>query len=139
MMRTVSLLVLTVAVTLVGQTAGAFSVSTTARSFSRRRSSRIVSSRVALQATPEDGGGNGSNQEDKLTQLGYSRDDIERSRKESDKEELIVNVNLLPDIDPLTLTAIGFGLIAFNFFVLANSGDGGIAGVVASIINLSNS
>jgi hypothetical protein len=31
-----------------------------------------------------------------------------------------VNVNLIPDVDAFTLTAVGFGLIAFNFFVLAN-------------------
>jgi hypothetical protein len=51
---------------------------------------------------------------------------------------LKVNVNLLPDIDPVTLTAIGFSLIAMNFFVFANMGDGGIAGVVASTINRLN-
>lgn len=31
-----------------------------------------------------------------------------------------VNVNLIPDVDAFTLTAVGFGLIAFNFLVLAN-------------------
>ena len=31
-----------------------------------------------------------------------------------------VNVNLIDDVDSFTLTAVGFGLIAFNFFVLAN-------------------
>jgi hypothetical protein len=31
-----------------------------------------------------------------------------------------VNVNLIGDVDSLTLTAAGFALIAFNFFVLAN-------------------
>mmetsp|Transcript_35727 Transcript_35727/g.86234 ORF Transcript_35727/g.86234 Transcript_35727/m.86234 type:complete len:115 (+) Transcript_35727:112-456(+) len=46
-----------------------------------------------------------------------------------------VNVNLLPDIDAFTLTSIGFGLIAFNFFVLANMGDAGLAGIIARIIN----
>ncbi|KAL7504384.1 hypothetical protein ACHAXN_002051 [Cyclotella atomus] len=46
-----------------------------------------------------------------------------------------VNVNLIPDVDAFTLTAVGFGLIAFNFFVLANMGDAGIAGAVARIIN----
>lgn len=49
-----------------------------------------------------------------------------------------VQVNLLPDVDAATLTAVGFGLIAFNFFVLANLGDGGIAGVLATIINTLN-
>mmetsp|Transcript_1463 Transcript_1463/g.2497 ORF Transcript_1463/g.2497 Transcript_1463/m.2497 type:complete len:115 (-) Transcript_1463:52-396(-) len=52
-----------------------------------------------------------------------------------DDREKDVNVNLLPDVDAFTLTAIGFGLIAFNFFVLANMGDAGLAGVVARIIN----
>jgi hypothetical protein len=133
-MRAISFLVL-IAVTLVGRTSvHGFSVSTeTVRTYSIRRSYCAVpsSSQFALQAAPEDG----DNQEDKLAQLGYSSDDIGRSRKESDKEQLSVNVNLLPDIDPLTLTAIGFALIAFNFFVLGNMGDGGIGGVVARIIN----
>ena len=39
------------------------------------------------------------------------------------------------NIDATTLTAVGFGLVAFNFFVLANMGDGGIGGIVAMIIN----
>jgi hypothetical protein len=47
-----------------------------------------------------------------------------------------VRVNLLPEVDAVTITAIGFGLIAFNFFVLGNSGDGGIAGIVATIGNM---
>jgi hypothetical protein len=49
-----------------------------------------------------------------------------------------VQVNLLPDVDSVTLSVVGFGLIAFNFFVLANLGDGGIAGVLATIINSAN-
>jgi hypothetical protein len=49
-----------------------------------------------------------------------------------------VQVNLIPDVDSVTLSAVGFGLIAFNFFVLANLGDGGIAGVLATIINSAN-
>ena len=36
---------------------------------------------------------------------------------DDDKE---VNVNLIDDVDAFTLTAVGFGLIAFNFLVLAN-------------------
>ena len=33
----------------------------------------------------------------------------------------------MPDFqNPVTLTAIGFGLIAFNFFVLAGFGSGGL-------------
>ena len=47
-----------------------------------------------------------------------------------------VNVNIIPDVDAATLTAVGFALIAFNFFVLGNLGDGGIAGLVATIGNL---
>lgn len=34
-----------------------------------------------------------------------------------------VNVNVVRDIDPLTITAVGFSLIAFNFFVFANLGE----------------
>lgn len=49
-----------------------------------------------------------------------------------------VNVNLIPDVDAATLTAVGFGLIAFNFFVLANMGDGGLGGALATIINTLN-
>jgi len=52
---------------------------------------------------------------------------------ENEKEN--VNVNLVPDVDSFTLTAVGFGLIAFNFFVFANMGDAGIGGLVARIIN----
>jgi hypothetical protein len=130
-MRSISLLLL-IAVALVGRTSvHGFSVSTkTARTYSIRR--RSYCANFALQAAPEDGD---SKQEDKLAQLGYSSDDIGRSRKENDKEQQSVNVNLLPDIDPLTVTALGFALIAFNFFVLGNMGDGGIGGVVARIMN----
>jgi hypothetical protein len=141
-MRAITLIVL-IAVTLFGRTPlHGFTVSTkTAHTYSIRRSyfavypSYVSSSQFVLQAAPEDS----DKQEEKLAQLGYSSDDIERSRKENDKEPVSVNVNLLPDIDPVTLTAIGFALIAFNFFVLGNMGDGGISGVVARIINLSNS
>ena len=75
------------------------------------------------------------NEADRLRALGYTEEEIRRSRKESDPEELKVNVNLIPDVDPVTLTALGFGLIAFNFLVLGNLGDGGIGGIVATIIN----
>jgi hypothetical protein len=138
-MRALSLLVL-IAVTFAGRTPAVlgFSVSTkTVRTNSIGHSygvvypCRVSSSKFALQAAPDD---NDKKQEDKLSKLGYSSKDVGRSRKESDKEQLSVNVNI-PDVDPLTLTAVGFGLIAFNFFVLANSGDGGIGGVVARIIN----
>ena len=33
-----------------------------------------------------------------------------------------VKVTIIEDVDPVTLTALGFGLIAFNFFVFANLG-----------------
>lgn len=39
------------------------------------------------------------------------------------------------EVDAFTLTSIGFGLIAFNFLVLANMGDIGIGGFVARIMN----
>jgi len=65
-----------------------------------------------------------------------SSDDNTNNNKEPPIE---VNVNVIPDVDPVTLTAIGFALIAFNFFIFANLGDGGIAGTIASLINLSNS
>mmetsp|Transcript_20750 Transcript_20750/g.43611 ORF Transcript_20750/g.43611 Transcript_20750/m.43611 type:complete len:119 (+) Transcript_20750:83-439(+) len=52
-----------------------------------------------------------------------------------DDDDRRVRVDLIEDIDPITLTAVGFGLIAFNFFVLGNLGDGGIGGFVARIIN----
>lgn len=80
----------------------------------------------------------GGEEEDKLAKLGYSKEEIRRSRGGGDSEQPPnVNVNLLPDVDAVTLTAVGFALIAFNFFVLANSGDGGLAGAVATIINMS--
>lgn len=77
-------------------------------------------------------------EEDRLSSLGYSEDEIRRSRQEPSKEPPSVRVDLVPDVDAATLTAVGFGLIAFNFFVLANMGDGGIGGVVATIINTVN-
>jgi hypothetical protein len=81
-------------------------------------------------------------EEDRLSSLGYSEQEIQRSRTSTTgdnrkAEDIKVNVNLLPEVDAVTLTAVGFGLIAANFFIFANMGDGGIAGVVASIINLS--
>jgi hypothetical protein len=77
----------------------------------------------------------GDDDEDRLSKFGYTDDEIRRSRKASDKEKIKVNVNVVDDIDPFTLTAVGFGLIALNFFVLANIGDGGISGLVATVIN----
>ena len=46
-----------------------------------------------------------------------------------------VNVNVVEEVDSFTLTAVGFGLIAFNFFIFANMGDGGLGGIVARLIN----
>lgn len=74
-----------------------------------------------------------------LSSLGYTDEEIQLSQnrdlRQQKGEKLKVQVNLLPDIDSVTLTALGFALIAFNFFVLGNLEDGGIAGVVATIIN----
>ena len=55
--------------------------------------------------------------------------------RDDDPDDINVNVNEVPNIDAVTLTAVGFGAIAFNFLVLANMGDAGIAGLVARIIN----
>eukprot|EP00529_Nitzschia_sp_RCC80_P036225 CAMPEP_0113453604 /NCGR_PEP_ID=MMETSP0014_2-20120614/7439_1 /TAXON_ID=2857 /ORGANISM="Nitzschia sp." /LENGTH=157 /DNA_ID=CAMNT_0000344995 /DNA_START=13 /DNA_END=486 /DNA_ORIENTATION=+ /assembly_acc=CAM_ASM_000159 len=73
----------------------------------------------------------------KLKNLGFTDDEIRRSSTSVDarQEPQKVRVDLVEKVDSVTLTAIGFGLIAFNFFVLANMGDGGIAGIVARIIN----
>jgi hypothetical protein len=78
-------------------------------------------------------------QEEKLNKLGFTPQELQSSsrRDVASKGEENVNVNLVENIDAVTLTAVGFGLIALNFFVFANLGDGGIGGVVASIINLS--
>jgi len=78
---------------------------------------------------------NTSSDEDRLRALGYSEDEIRRSKQKDASPPQKVRVDVVNDIDATTLTFLGFGLIAFNFFVLANSGDGGIAGVVATIIN----
>ena len=71
---------------------------------------------------------------DRLRALGYSEDELRRARKEPSKDDS-VRVDLVDDVDAVTLTALGFGLIALNFLVFANMGDGGIAGVVATIMN----
>ena len=42
---------------------------------------------------------------------------VRMARDDDDKK---VNVNLIPDVDSFTLTSVGFGLIAFNFLILAN-------------------
>lgn len=100
--------------------------------------SRIIPSSVAihprgsvvLQMSDDNG-----NSESRLRDLGFSDDEIARSRKKPQKQEMKVRVDMVDNIDATTLTALGFAAIAFNFFVLANMGDGGIGGVVATIIN----
>ena len=73
-------------------------------------------------------------QDEKIRSLGFSDRELQQSRSEGTPEPPRVNVQEV-EVDPVTLTAIGFGLIAFNFLVLGNLGDGGIAGLVATIIN----
>ena len=94
-----------------------------------------ASSLTVLKAVEKDE----STTKSSLTSLGYTDEEIQLSRnremRQQKGEKLNVQVNLLPDIDSVTLTAVGFALIAFNFFVLGNLEDGGIAGVVATIIN----
>ena len=53
---------------------------------------------------------------------------------DNDRDENNVKTTEM-NVDATTLTAVGFAAIAFNFLVLANMGDGGIAGIVARIIN----
>lgn len=60
---------------------------------------------------------------------------LELANRNDDRENVDVNVNEIGNIDAVTLTAVGFTLIAFNFLVFANMGDVGIGGLVARIIN----
>lgn len=101
---------------------------------------RVPTSSWRLYSTPEE-----QERRKKLQSLGYSPDEIKKattssnsSNNDDSKKDIKVRVDLVEDVDPLTLTAIGFALIAFNFLVLGNLGDGGIGGVVATIINLAN-
>lgn len=71
----------------------------------------------------------------RLRDLGFTDDEIERSLRKPVKGRKQVRVDMMDNVDASTLTAVGFALIAFNFFVLANLGDGGIGGIVATIIN----
>lgn len=71
-------------------------------------------------------------QQDRLTQLGYSPNEIERSKASLPKVKVSVTEF---EVDPVTITALGFGLIAMNFLIFANMGSGGIAGILARIIN----
>jgi hypothetical protein len=48
-----------------------------------------------------------------------------------DDDDKKVNVNLIPDVDSFTLTSIGFGLIAFNFLILAN-----VSGAINEVFSL---
>ena len=91
-------------------------------------------------------------------QVKLSFSTVRMARDDDDKK---VNVNLIPDVDSFTLTSVGFGLIAFNFLILANvschlgtvlirflhllmipfiylnkMGDMGLAGIVARIMNI---
>ncbi|EEC45039.1 predicted protein [Phaeodactylum tricornutum CCAP 1055/1] len=98
---------------------------------------------VRLHASPTSGDNDSNakdrNRDEKLAKLGYSEQELQRVEARSNaKNDDKVRVNLIPEIDSVTLTAIGFGLIAFNFFVLANLGDGGIGGILATIINKLN-
>ena len=80
---------------------------------------------------------NDQEQRERLERLGYTSDDIDRfvsTPTKSPFDEQKVAVTEI-EIDPLTLTALGFGLIACNFLIFANMGSGGIAGVVASFMN----
>ena len=76
-----------------------------------------------------------SSREERLAQLGFTSDEISRAENIDEEVEQEVKVVVIDDVDPVTLTAIGFALIAFNFLVFANMGDAGIAGIVARIIN----
>ena len=76
-------------------------------------------------------------QDQKLSQLGFSDDEIRRRNQQESSvpQDMKVRVDLVEDVDPFTLTAIGFALIAANFLLFANMGDGGISGLIATIIN----
>ena len=148
-LRTAPLIML---VALLTGTAGAFSIASpvtstahTVRNIENRSSTKTNSNKRmrnihALHMAPSDNDKEGS-QEDKLAALGYSSAEISRSKSKGDdttprpgEQDVFVEEF---EVDAATLTAVGFGLIAFNFLVLANMGDGGIGGVVASIINSS--
>ncbi|KAG7368952.1 hypothetical protein IV203_031695 [Nitzschia inconspicua] len=94
---------------------------------------------VLFSSNNPDNSNSNNDSEDRLRKLGYSDDEIRRSvrdtRSTQPREEIKVRVDLVDDVDPVSLTAIGFALIALNFLVFANLGDGGISGIVATIIN----
>lgn len=97
--------------------------------------SRCVASSRLFSSSPED-----QEREQRLKNLGYSDDEIRKMNDSPDErgERRKVRVDIVEDVDPLTLTAIGFAAIAFNFLVLGNLGDVGIGGLVATFINLAN-
>ena len=74
-----------------------------------------------------------STREERLASLGYSAEEISSDKDEVEDQE--VKVVVIDDVDPVTLTALGFAAIALNFLVFANMGDGGIAGIIAQIQN----
>lgn len=93
---------------------------------------------VAIFAARDPSNDDGATDSDsKLAQSRGSESSPARPRQLVVDDDVPVKVNIIDDVDPVTLTAIGFTLLAINFFILANAGDGGIAGTVASIINLS--
>lgn len=64
--------------------------------------------------------------------LFFGNDDDSNRKNINDQD---VNIKLIDNVDATTLTALGFGAIAFNFLVLANMGDIGVGGLVARMIN----
>ena len=112
------------------------------------RSATPHTSRLFLAPLPPPPEGGGDYEERKrerdLSSLGFTDAEISRSdfRRRSDSPDEggtavppeNVRVDKM-DVDPVSITALGFGLIALNFFVLANLGDGGISGLVATMIN----
>jgi hypothetical protein len=109
---------------------------------SLRRRHNIVShssSMFLLSTSSSDEDNENESQVMKIKKLGYSDAEVKQSQPLSTSfEKQNVNATIIPAIDAVTLTAIGFALIGANFFIFANMGDGGIAGMVATIINLSN-
>mmetsp|Transcript_6248 Transcript_6248/g.13721 ORF Transcript_6248/g.13721 Transcript_6248/m.13721 type:complete len:184 (+) Transcript_6248:79-630(+) len=104
------------------------------------RSASRLSTRMNLSSSDDEE----QSRQDKLSALGYTESEISRSAGNAGRiddptpppGEQDVFVEEF-EVDAATLTAVGFGLIALNFFVFANLGDGGIGGLVASLINSS--
>ena len=109
----------------------------TSHSASNMHASRIISTHFHRSILVRLSGSDDNNYDNRsrLRDLGFSDDEIERSERKTVKDRPKVRVDMVDNVDATTLTAVGFGLIAFNFFVLANLGDGGIGGFVATIIN----